>query len=608
MNSYKNRMFVLLAIFMVIGLTFVFRLLFIQVLSDKWLLHAEEISISRKVEHPNRGLIFDRNGELLVSAIPVYDIYVTPKMIGQIDTASLCDLLGISRVLFDKKIEVARSWPNVSYKASRFIKGLSPNDFADISVRLGQFSGFEAHKRTERDYPRKVAAHALGYVREISKPQLEKDTSEYYRPGDFIGVSGIEQSYENELRGIRGSKKFLRDFIGNEKSSLELKTATPGNNLISTIDINLQEYGEKLMYNKLGSIVAIEPESGEILAIVSAPTYDPSLFVGRKFAQSWKDLTRNDSLKPLINRPIYNDQYRPGSIFKLVQALVALEMGVITPQTGFICNRVIGCHNHAYPFSVAAAIQHSCNPYFYFVYRRIIQRNGSSNVFRASRSGLTNWVGLVKTFGLGKRLQTDIPGVKTGRIPDTTFYDKWYGQNRWAFSTIYSNSIGEGEIGVAPIQMANLAAIIANRGWYYMPHLIKKVGETGNKKREFLTRHYTAVSAQHFDPIIHGMELVVQAGTGRSAQVDSISICGKTGTVQNDNFNDHSVFIAFAPKDKPKIAIAVYVEYGTWGGTWAAPIASLMIEKYLRNSLSARGKVKEKRVLDTPILTKDASF
>lgn len=363
------------------------------------------------------------------------------------------------------------------------------------------------------------------------------------------------------------------------------------------------------MQNKIGCIVAIEPSSGEILSMVSAPTYSPRGLVGRDFAKTWSELSKNDSLKPLLNRGVYNSNYRPGSIFKLVQALVAMQEGVITENTGFTCNKsLIGCHNHEHPSNIGIAIKHSCNPYFYQVYKRLIMRGESNSIFKDSRIGLTKWRDAVKSFGLGTKFDSDIPGVKRGNIPDTSFYDKWYGENRWAFSTIYSNSIGEGEIGVSPLQMANLAAILANKGFYYTPHLVKKIGEDGDKKDIFKQRHYTVVDSSYFTPVRNAMEQVVLSGTARQAQVDSIAVCGKTGTVENKSFNDHSVFIAFAPKDNPKIAIAVYVEYGTWGGTWAAPIASVMIEKYLKGQLSERGKKKEKRILDAVILTKDSDF
>lgn len=610
MDPYQGRRWVVILIMLFMGIIFISRLLYIQVLDDKWIERAEKITHSQKVIKPSRGLIYDRNGELLVIANQVYDIWVTPNKIGELDTLELCNVLGLTRSDFDKRLKKARNY--APYKASVFIEGVSQEDYGAIITKLKHYKGFETKKNTQRGYPHDIGGHILGYIRKISAEQYAKDQQKedpYYLMDDYIGITGLERTYENELRGKRGTLKYLRDRLGNETTELNTEYAEEGKKLYSSIDLELQKYGEQLMQNKIGCIVAIEPSSGEILSMISAPTYSPRGLVGRDFAKTWSELSKNDSLKPLLNRGVYNSNYRPGSIFKLVQALVAMQEGVITENSGFTCNKsLIGCHNHEHPSNVGIAIKHSCNPYFYQVYKRLIMRGESGSIFKDSRIGLTKWREAVKSFGLGTRFNSDIPGVKSGNIPDTTFYDKWYGQNRWAFSTIYSNSIGEGEIGVSPLQMANLAAILANKGYYYTPHLVKKIGEEGDKKEIFKERHYTVVDSSYFTPVRDAMEQVVLSGTARQAQVDSIAVCGKTGTVENKSFNDHSVFIAFAPKENPKIAIAVYVEYGTWGGTWAAPIASVMIEKYLKGQLSERGKKKEQRILDAIILTKDSDF
>lgn len=610
MDPYQSRRWVIILIMLFIGAIFITRLFYIQVLDSKWIDRAESITHSQKVIKPARGLIYDRNGELLVVAKQVYDIWVTPKNIGEVDTLELCNVLGISKEDFDKKLKKARNY--APYKASVFIEGISQEDYGAIITKLKHYKGFETKKNTQRGYPHDIAGHILGYIRKISAEQYAKDRQQenpYYLMDDYIGITGLERTYEEELRGKRGAFEYLRDRLGNETTELNTNYAEEGKKLYSSIDINLQKYGEELMQNKIGCIVAIEPSSGEILSMVSAPTYSPRGLVGRDFAKTWTELSKNDSLKPLLNRGVYNSNYRPGSIFKIVQALIAMEDGIISENTGFICNKsLIGCHNHESPTNVKLAIKHSCNPYFYHVYKRLILRGESSSIFKDSRYGLTKWRNSVASFGLGVRFNSDIPGVKKGNIPDTNFYDKWYGANRWAFSTIYSNSIGEGEIGVSPLQMANLAAIIANKGYYYTPHLVKKIGENGDKKQLFKEKHYTVVDSSHYTPIRDAMEQVVLSGTARQGQVDSIAVCGKTGTVENKSFNDHSVFIAFAPKDNPKIAIAVYVEYGTWGGTWAAPIASVMIEKYLKGVLSEKGKKKEKRILNAVILDKHSDF
>jgi len=611
MDPYQGRRWVIILIIIFIGAIFIVRLFYIQVLDDKWIVRAENITYSEKVIKPSRGLIYDRNGKLLVTASQVYDIWVTPREIRKVDTAELCEVLALTREEFDEKLLKARDY--ASYKASLFLEGVSNEDYGRMVTRLNHYSGFETKINTQRGYPHDVGAHVLGYIRKISGKQFEKDQSEegenYYIMDDYIGITGLEKVYEKELRGERGSLGYLKDRLGNQKTELKTKLAKEGKDLYSTIDLDLQIFGEQLMQNKKGCIVAIEPSTGEILTMVSAPSYSPKGMVGRNFSKNWSAMNRNDSLKPLINRGVYNSHYRPGSIFKLVQALVAMQDGIIDVNTGFTCNKsFIGCHNHEHPSSVRIAIKHSCNPYFYQVYKKLIMRGESNSVFTDSRIGLTKWRESVKSFGLGVKLETDLPGVKTGQIPDTTFYDNVYGRRRWAFSTIYSNSIGEGEIGVSPLQMANLAAILANKGYYYTPHLVKKIGVDGDKKDIFKEKHYTVVDSSYFTPVREAMEEVVLSGTARRAQIDSISVCGKTGTVENKTFNDHSVFIAFAPKENPKIAIAVYVEYGTWGGTWAAPIASVMIEKYLNEQLSKRGEKKAQRILDAVILNKHSDF
>jgi penicillin-binding protein 2 len=374
--------------------------------------------------------------------------------------------------------------------------------------------------------------------------------------------------------------------------------AYSGDNLILTIDAELQAYGEKLMQNKKGSIVAIEPSTGEILAMVSSPGYDPNLLVGRERSKNYKTLAENDSIGPLFNRAI-NAQYRPGSIFKLVESLIALNEGIIVPSTRIRCNRsIINCHGAHSNDDLINAIIHSCNPYFREVYRRLIQRGEYPSIYKDSEAGLIKWRDAVMKFGFGKPLNLDIRGEKGGQVPGVSLYNNWYGEGRWAFSTIYSNSIGEGELLVVPLQMANLAAAIANKGYFYTPHLVKSFGENKSIREEYTVKNSTGVKPEYFDLVQDAMERVVSetGGTARRARTEGITVCGKTGTVQNGDFPDHSVFIAFAPKENPKIAIAVYVEYAGFGGTWAAPISSLMIEKYLKGEVS--DKRKEERILE----------
>jgi penicillin-binding protein 2 len=473
---------------------------------------------------------------------------------------------------------------------------------------LFNYPGFYGQKRTIRKYPEPVAAHVLGYIGEVDNRDIKRDSS--YKQGDYIGKLGLEKEYENELRGKRGTKIMLVDVHGREQGSYrggERDTLPEsGKKLVTTLDRQLQSYAEMLLRNKRGSIVAIEPATGEILALVSSPTFDPNSLAGRRRTENYRILAANDSLNPLFNRAI-NAVYRPGSIFKIVQSLVALEAEVITPATRFVCNRgIIGCHGSHSNDALIEAIQHSCNPYFWNVYRRFIQQGKSNSLFADAALGLQQWHKAVSAFGFGTRLATDIPGVNKGLLPDTAFYNRWYGKNRWAFSTIYSNSIGEGELGVVPLQMANLVAIIANRGYYITPHLVKAIGDSNYLRPEFAAKHSTGVSPQHFETVIEAMYKVVNepGGTASRARVDSIIVCGKTGTVQNEPMPDHSVFVAFAPRDNPKIAISVYVEYSDFGGLWAAPIASLMIEKYLKGSVKQIDK--EKRILDASFLKVNA--
>lgn len=608
MDRFENRRYVILSIFVVIALVFLFRLFYIQVINDTYKDSAENQALFKDIQYPARGIIYDRNGKILVYNEVAYDLMVIPRQVSdEIDTLAFCDLISIEKEDFQEKMKTSKKFSN--YKASVFEKLIPADQWSVISERLYEYPGFFVQKRTVRRYPKRVASNVLGFIGEVGRKDLEQDPS--YVMGDYKGVKGLERSYEQELRGKRGIKVYLRDVHNRIKGSYRdgiLDTAAvPGKDLISTIDRDLQEYGEQLMVNKKGSIVAIEPSTGEILAMISAPSYDPNLLVGRDRTTNYSMLLKNDSLNPLFNRAI-NASYRPGSIFKLVQSLVGLQNKVITPQTRFVCNRgIIACHGSHTKDDLKGAIQHSCNPYYWNVYKRLIQRGKKKNIFEDSALGLRDWRKYVLSFGLGTKLKTDISGVNKGFVPDVKFYNKWYGEKRWAFSTIYSNSIGEGELGVVPLQMANLASILANRGHYYIPHLIKKVGS--EEKREiFRERQFTLIDSNYFQTVLDALQAVVDepGGTARRAKIDSIVVCGKTGTVQNTDSPDHSVFMAFAPRENPKIAIAVYVEDAGFGGTWAAPISSLMIEKYINREI--KQKAKETRILEADFIhnTEDA--
>lgn len=597
--NLNNRKYVIIIIMALTVIVFLFRLLQLQVIDGTWKAKAAEMTERKVTIYPSRGLIYDRKGKLLVSNKAVYDLMILPREVKDLDTTAFLNLLNITLDEFFERWKRATSWPNASYRPSVFIKQIPPEEFALITEQLYKFKGFYGQPRTLRDYPMGIGAHVLGDIGEINANELEKD--KYYKSGDYIGKSGIEKVYEEELRGKRGSRFVLVDVLNNTKGSFadgEYDTvAVAGVDLYSSLDADLQAYAEKLMQNKRGSVVAIEPKTGEILTLVSSPTYDPNLLVGRNRGANYEVL-RKDSLVPLFNRAI-KGTYRPGSIFKMVQALVALESDAIKPQTRFHCNRsLIGCHGpHSYD-DLEGAIIHSCNPYFREVLKRMVQPGKISNRFEESSLGLDVWKDKIQKFGFGSDLGTDIPGAKTGNIPGSKYYDRIYGEKAWAFSTIYSISIGEGELLITPMQMANLATIIANRGYYISPHVVRGVGSKDNKPEKFREKHFTGVDPEHFTTVVNAMQKVVdqQGGTARRARIQGIEVCGKTGTVQNDPLPDHSVFMAFAPKDDPKIALSVYVENAGSGGTWAAPIASLLIEQYLNDSIS--NPAKEQRILE----------
>ena len=587
-NQYSNRSGIVKVIFLAIGVLFVLRLSMLQLFDKEYKVKAENQSLRNVTQYPARGLMYDRNGELLVYNEAVYDLMVIPRMVKDLDTDYFCHAVGITRQSFNERMEKAYKFS--PYSASIFMKQISKEDFGRWENLLYRFKGFYVSKRTLRLYGKPIAAHVLGYVGEVNDQEIKEDR--YYKQGDYIGKSGLEASYEKELRGIKGKKIMHVDVHNREIGPYmhgQMDTLPrEGMNLYTTLDAELQEYAEMVMANKRGCIVAIEPSTGEVLTLLSAPCYDPNLLVGRIRGENFARLS-SDISKPLFNRAL-QAKYPPGSIFKVAQAMIALHLGVITPTTGFVCDKIIGCHGHPSARSVQEAIKMSCNPYFYYTYRRVIQQGKYKNAAKDSQYGLTVWHDYMLRFGFGQRLGIDLPNVKAGNIPDTAFYNRWYGKNRWSFITIYSNSIGQGEVEVVPLQMANLACIVANRGYFYTPHLVRYYGPDSTKNPAFYEKHETGIERQYFDIAARGMYDVVHGagGTAHKADVPGLDVCGKTGTAENYG-NDHSVFIAFAPRDNPKIAVAVYVENAQGGGgTWAAPIASLIIEKYIN------GEVKRK--------------
>jgi penicillin-binding protein 2 len=609
--NFDSRKYVILGFFLVVGIIFTARLFYMQVVDDKWKTNAEQIAEKRREITPPRGVVFDRNGKKIISNRPYYNLNFIENNIKDLDTHALAQLLEVPdsfiRYRFAEIRKAEGEYRGKSnYRRNRpyaFIKDLTKDEIARIAPELYRFPGFFESPTAMRTYPYANAANILGYLAEVSEEEIANDP--FYKRGDLIGKAGIERFYEKELRGKKGVKYLLQDAQNNATQPYEggrLDTlAVQGKNLTLSIDIDLQAYGEKLMQNKLGCIVAIEPSTGEILAMVSSPTYDPNILVGRKqIGENYPKLLL-DEYKPLYPRPLAAE-YPPGSIFKLTQALIGMQEGVITANTSFPCNTaLVGCHSHPTATSVDRAVQMSCNPYFYYTTKRIIEQGKYKSVFKDAEYGLKRWEDYLHSFGLGIKPETDIFGLRPGLIPNVSFYDKWYGKHRWAFSTIRSISIGQGEVKLTPLQMANLAVIMANRGWYYSPHFVREIGDEGPLDL-YKVKHRTLVDSVHFLPVVEGMRMVVEeaGGTARRARIEGIVVCGKTGTVQNPHGEDHSAFIAFAPMDNPKIAIAVFVENAGFGGTWSAPIASLMMEIYLTGEI--KDAEKELRILEANLL------
>ncbi|MBM3168447.1 MAG: penicillin-binding protein 2 [Bacteroidetes bacterium] len=578
---------VILFVIFFVGTVLLIKLFMIQVVDDSFMKRAENNAIQRVVDHPYRGLVYDRNGKLMVFNNPIFDLMVVPREFTLTDTVRFCTLFNVSKEELIEGYNAAKNYSRV--KPSPLIKQISNADFARIQDFLVDYPGLFIMTRSVRAYPTPTASHALGYIGEISATQLERDSLGYYDQGDYVGLSGLERYYEEELRGTKGVKYKMVNVRGVDKGPFkegEYDTiSVAGKNITSTIDLELQRYGELLMNGKTGSVVAIEPKTGEILAMISAPFYDPNQLTGAAFGKTFQKLNV-DASKPLFNRPIMAT-YPPGSIFKIVQSLIGLQEGVLTPETTFSCNRsLVACHNHPSPVNLFGAIRNSCNPYYHQAFRQIINREVSSNTFKDTEIGLNAWREKVLKFGLGSPLGVDMSGEKGGDIPSSALYDRIYGSGRWKYSTIYSLSIGQGEMQVTPLQMANLAAIFANKGYYYTPHLIKEMdGDAKKIPAKFQQRHEVGVDARHFNLIQDAMAEALY-GTANRAVIEDLVIAGKTGTAQNPHGEDHSVFIAFAPKEDPKIAIAVYVENAGWGGRAAASTASLMIEKYIKGKIT----------------------
>jgi len=613
--NVENRRYVITFFIIGVGVIYLIRLFYMQVIDSSWSDRAHQISEKRLEIVPPRAIIYDRNGLKIVSNKTYFNLMVVEEKMGEeFDTLGFSELIGWPPSMVKERMEEIVEGEGVYYnkhtgkkesnyqsmRAYPFLKELTKEEIVKIAPHLDAFPGFYEEETSMRFYPFPHAANILGYLSEVNREEITKD--KFYKPSYNIGRSGIERFYEKQLRGVKGVHYIVRSALNNEIKPYDngrfdtvAKQAPP---LYLGLDIALQAYGESLMQNKKGCIVAIEPKSGEILSMVSSPSYDPNLLVGKRNVGKYYPELLSDERKPLYPRPT-QAEYPPGSIFKIVQSLIGLQEGVLLPNTGFHCNKsLVGCHNHPAPSSITKAIKYSCNPYYYYAVKRIVQQKKFPSIYKDAEHGLNIWNTYMQSFGLGKVLNADLTGLRPGLIPNSAYYDKWYGRHKWAFSTIRSISIGQGEVKLTPLHMANLAAIIANKGWYYNPHFVRSQGGGVPKS---IVKKKTLVNAKHFEPVIAGMWGVVNeaGGTARRARIPGVSVCGKTGTVQNPHGKDHSVFIAFAPRENPKIAIAVIVENAGFGGTWAAPIASLMIEKYLTGKIS--NELKEKRILEAKI-------
>jgi penicillin-binding protein 2 len=604
MDQFTNRKYLIGAFILLVATIIIFRLFYLQVYDSTYRLSAE--SNSRRIEtvYPARGLIFDRKGELIVHNQPSYDLKIAPFELAAFDSLELCNILGIDIQTLRDAIHRVKTID--SERRNPFIKQLPPEIFGKLKEQQYKFPGFYFSERTLRKYNFETAAHLLGYVSEVDSSIIKADN--YYELSDYYGASGLEKSYEKYLRGEKGRRYRLIDVRGREQGAYsEGKYDTdskPGKNITLTIDLELQRYAEQLMKNYIGSVVAIEPSTGEILAFVSSPYYDPSLLVGRVREDNYKILEK-DSLEPLFNNAIMA-MYPPGSTFKTVNGLIALDEGVIVPSTSFACHQgyyakgvSMKCHSHESPLQLVGAIQHSCNAYFANTYKKIIDNPG----FATTEEAYNKWREYISSFGLGDLLGIDLPSEKSGFIPKSSYYDRYYRKGYWKAHTIISNSIGQGEILATPIQIANLAAIIANRGFFVTPHVVKKIEGVDTLNHKYIRRNFVEVDTSYFHYIVDGMDDAVNkaGGTGLGSKIPNIVMCGKTGTAENPHGEDHSVFMAFAPKDNPKIAISVYVEYGKWGASYAAPIASLLIEKYLTDSIATNRKYIETRMLTSKL-------
>ena len=604
--NLEKRKYVIGGFIVLIALIYIIRLFDLQINDEKYKQSADSNAFVKKTVYPSRGLIYDRNGELVVFNQPAYDVMLIPRDVQPFDTIDFCNTLNITPEQFKKRlvdIKDKRLNPGYSsYTPQRLMSQLSAQDYGRLQEKLYRFPGFFIQKRILRQYKQPTAANVLGNIREVSQADIDCDS--YYSPGDYTGDLGVEKSYEPYLRGIKGVEILMRDARGRiqgryDEGAHDVEPVS-GRDLRLSLDIKLQQYAESLMVGKRGAVVAIEPATGEVLCMVSMPNYDPTLLVGRQRGQNYKKLVQDESW-PLFDRAIMG-AYPPGSTFKPTQGLIFLQEGIIDLHTAYPCSHGyisgglrVGCHAHPTPIPLKPALQTSCNAFFCWGFKAMIDRRSK---YGSSAAAFEIWKKHLVSMGYGYRLGVDLPGESRGFIPNDRFYDKFYSKGHWSANTIISVSIGQGEILATPLQIANLSATIANRGHYITPHVVKEVQDTVLPPFE---RHTPTVDAHWYNDVAEGMRMAVTGGTCRRAAIPGIEVCGKTGTAQNPHGKDHSAFMGFAPYQEPKIAVAVYVENGGWGATYGVPIGSLVMEKYLTGKIAPERKYMEDQMLNSSI-------
>ena len=604
----EKRKYIIGGFIVIIAAIFLVRLFDLQINDEKYKRSADSNAFLKKTVYPSRGLIYDRNGELVVFNQPAYDVMLIPRDVQPFDTLDFCATLNITKEQFDKRItdmKDRRLNPGYSsYTPQRLITQLSAQDYGRLQEKLYRFPGFFIQKRILRQYKHPTAANVLGNIREVSGDDIKRD--DYYSPGDYTGDLGIEKSYESHLRGVKGVEILIRDARGRIQGRYEdgANDVEPisGRDLRLSLDIKLQQYAESLMVGKRGAVVAIEPATGEVLCMVSMPNYDPTLLVGRQRGENYRKLVNDDSW-PLFDRALMG-AYPPGSTFKPTQGLIFLQEGIIDLSTAYPCSHGyingglrVGCHAHGSPLPLKPALQTSCNAFFCWGFKAMIDRRSK---YGSSAKAFEIWKNHLVSMGYGYKLGIDLPSESRGFIPNAKFYDKFYSEGHWSANTIISVSIGQGEILATPLQIANLGATIANRGWFVTPHVVKEIQDTV-MDAEILKRRYPTVESHHYADVAEGMRMAVTGGTCRRAAIPGIEVCGKTGTAQNPHGKDHSAFMGFAPYQDPKIAVAVYVENGGWGATYGVPIGSLVMEKYLTGSIAPERKYMEEQMMNSSI-------